>query len=413
VSRLLWVGDYFASTGFGRASEAICERLVDYGHEISVLGLNHRGDAKPTRMRKVYMPTMREPKDIYGYSRVVEILGEVSPDVVVLFNDPFILTHYLFRNSFDPDLILLKYRPIITYQTRDGLNGPRSWDTLKEVKVNGEPWQVSQQIAMSKFGQAQMPGSDLAYHGIDSQIFHPVSAQTPVVAFDKRITSKREAKEALGYSSDSFLVLRVDKNSWRKDFASTWKALLPVMKRHTDIVVHFQCSKSDFAGGVQMPELFTRDPETAPRFKLPENFSDYVGWGLNELVTLYNAADLFVTTSMGEGFGLTIAEALASGVPVIAQNLSAIPEVLGLGGMLIEPGYELTAPGGQDVFAAYVPAFTEAIEHLYLNAGFRKRYGKAGMAHVRKTFKWDDAAAVFDKHIRDLHENTELVPVSA
>jgi len=411
MSRCLWIGDW-AATGFGRASEELCNRLVDRGHEITVLAVNYRGDAKPSRV-SLMMANGKEQKDVYGYSRVVEALGAVEPDVVVLFNDPPILIHYLFRNSFDPELVLLKYRPLITYQTRDGLNGPRSWDALRSIKVNGEPWQVSNEIAMSKFGQNQMPGADLAYHGIDPQVFHPATPQTPVYFKDQRITSKREAKEALGESADQFLILRVDKNSWRKDFAATWKALLPVMKRHSDITVRFHCGKSDYAGGVQMPELFTRDTETAARFKLPENFSDYTGWSVSELVTLYNAADLFVTTSMGEGFGLTIAEALACGVPVIAQNVSAIPEVVGPGGILIDGGYELTAPGGQDVYAANIPAFTEAIEHLYLNAGFRKRYAKVGMAHVRETFRWDTAADTFDKHIRDLHANTELVPVSA
>ena len=159
-----------------------------------------------------------------------------------------------------------------------------------------------------------------------------------------------------------------------------------------------------------MPELFSRDPETAPRFKLPSDFSDFTGWETDDLVALYNAADLFVSTSMGEGFGLTLGEALACGVPIIAQNVSSIPEVVGPGGILIDGGFEVTAPGGQDMFAANIPAFTEAIEHLYLNAGFRRRYAKAGMAHVRETFSWDEAAAVFDRAVR---EGTERVEVSA
>lgn len=55
-----------------------------------------------------------------------------------------------------------------------------------------------------------------------------------------------------------------------------------------------------------------------------------------ELVALYNAARLFVFPSLDEGFGIVLAEAMAAGTPVIASNTSAIPEVVGQAGILLE-----------------------------------------------------------------------------
>jgi len=46
-----------------------------------------------------------------------------------------------------------------------------------------------------------------------------------------------------------------------------------------------------------------------------------------ELVDLYNLADLFVFPSLYEGFGIPILEALACGTPVICSNTSSMPEV--------------------------------------------------------------------------------------
>jgi glycosyltransferase involved in cell wall biosynthesis len=55
------------------------------------------------------------------------------------------------------------------------------------------------------------------------------------------------------------------------------------------------------------------------------------------LVSLYNAADLFVYPSLYEGFGLPLLEAMACGTPVITSNRSSLPEVVGEAALLVEP----------------------------------------------------------------------------
>ncbi|MBK6868856.1 MAG: glycosyltransferase family 4 protein [Burkholderiales bacterium] len=56
-----------------------------------------------------------------------------------------------------------------------------------------------------------------------------------------------------------------------------------------------------------------------------------------DLPALYAGARLFVYPSIYEGFGLPIAEAMASGVPVITSNTSSMPEVAGDAARLIDP----------------------------------------------------------------------------
>lgn len=48
-----------------------------------------------------------------------------------------------------------------------------------------------------------------------------------------------------------------------------------------------------------------------------------------ELVDLYNIADLFIFPSLYEGFGLPVLESLKCGTPVICSNNSSVPEVGG------------------------------------------------------------------------------------
>lgn len=56
-----------------------------------------------------------------------------------------------------------------------------------------------------------------------------------------------------------------------------------------------------------------------------------------ELLGLYAAASAVVVPSLYEGFGLPALEGMAVGVPVVAARTSALPEVVGDGGVLVEP----------------------------------------------------------------------------
>ncbi len=56
-----------------------------------------------------------------------------------------------------------------------------------------------------------------------------------------------------------------------------------------------------------------------------------------DLVALYNAADLFVYPSIFEGFGLPPLEAMACGTPVVCSNTSSFPEVVGDAALTVDP----------------------------------------------------------------------------
>jgi len=64
-------------------------------------------------------------------------------------------------------------------------------------------------------------------------------------------------------------------------------------------------------------------------------FTDYVGHA--DLPALYSGADLFVLPSLYEGFGLPVLEAMACGVMVVAGDTTALPELVGDRGVLVDP----------------------------------------------------------------------------
>jgi glycosyltransferase involved in cell wall biosynthesis len=70
-----------------------------------------------------------------------------------------------------------------------------------------------------------------------------------------------------------------------------------------------------------------------------------------QLVALYQAAQVVWFPTLYDGFGMPVIEAMASGTPVISSNTTGIPEVAGDAAILLSP---------QDV-AAHVEAVTELV----------------------------------------------------
>lgn len=402
--KVLWLSDAGCTTGFGRVTHSIGERLVrDYGHEIEVLAINHTGDWYPSILDptqgtplKLYRPERYKGDDMYGNTRIMEMLGH-EPDAVVMLNDPHQILTQIFSNPSDQLKGLQQYAQmgkVITYVPCDGYDLPPQWTTILP--------KMTRMAAMSRFGQEQYEGSRLIYHGVDKGTFWPVS-EKPIVTSDGQVLrTKNDCKKFFGMRPDAFTILRVDSNSARKDYGALIKALIPVMKRHTELQVWLHCQPR---GGValNLPILLSKfDEQIQARFGFPDQRDTHTGWPDSDMNALYSAADLFVSTSRGEGFGLTLAEAAMAGLPIIAQNVSAIPEVVGPGARLLEPAMRLTVPSGEDVCLPNPEAFTEAIEELYQSSGARRDLGQAGREHVLKSFDWDVATKQFDDLIRGL-----------
>jgi len=99
-----------------------------------------------------------------------------------------------------------------------------------------------------------------------------------------------------------------------------------------------------------------------------------------ELVARYSAAEIAVTPSVFEGFGLPAAEAMACEVPVIATRVGALPEVVKEGetGILVPP---------EDPHA-----LAGAIKQLLGDEALRRRMGGEGRRRVERHFSWRQTA---------------------
>jgi glycosyltransferase involved in cell wall biosynthesis len=94
----------------------------------------------------------------------------------------------------------------------------------------------------------------------------------------------------------------------------------------------------------------------------------------DEVYKLYGLMDVVVVPSLFEGFGLTAAEAMAAGLPVIASNIDGLAEVVKHG----ETGFLFPAGDSEALSAALV--------QMLNNPDLAKQYGRNGQDRVQRNF---------------------------
>ena len=92
---------------------------------------------------------------------------------------------------------------------------------------------------------------------------------------------------------------------------------------------------------------------------------------------LYREASMLVLPSLAEGFGITALEAMTVGVPVVASNRGALPEVVGDAGILVDP--------------ESVPELSNALDRVLCDAGLRRSMSERGFQRASQ-FSWSDSA---------------------
>jgi glycosyltransferase involved in cell wall biosynthesis len=99
-----------------------------------------------------------------------------------------------------------------------------------------------------------------------------------------------------------------------------------------------------------------------------------------DLVILYNLADVLVFPSISEGFGWPPLEAMACGCPVVASNAGSLPEICGDACIYVR--------------ATDVDQIAEAIERVLAGNDLRESLIRRGQLQAAK-FSWKSTAAEF------------------
>ena len=105
----------------------------------------------------------------------------------------------------------------------------------------------------------------------------------------------------------------------------------------------------------------------------------------NDIKELYASSSIAIVSSLYEGFGYPVIEAMSCEIPLIATNVSSIPELTSSFATLINSKDE--------------NAIEKNVKNILLNYKSYKERAIRGRNHIKQTFNWDKITSEYEKAI--------------
>jgi len=157
---------------------------------------------------------------------------------------------------------------------------------------------------------------EVIYHGTNTSEFYPIER--------KQLEEFRQ-KYFNGFADDKFLIMNLNRNQPRKDIFRSMLVAKELKERGRSFLLYLHMADVDVGGDLsQWAEQLGLEYNVD--FTFPSNFKD--GFPIQIVNQLYNVADCLLTTTHGEGWGLSLTEAMSTKVPIIAPDNTSISEIL-------------------------------------------------------------------------------------
>ena len=395
-----------AATGFGSVTLDLGSRLIDH-HDMRFISQNDTGEPAPGALasRSYAVEAIHPAHAIQQGFR-----DGWKPEAAIILGDYFLTRAVVMMNR---DIAhAFASVPTLHYAPIEGIDLPPSWKIL---------WEIIHPVAMSEFGADQIESvigerPPVLPHGVDTDTFFPASPSRPLIISeadmkrhrpqwnqgDFRIMSKSGAKALFGLHPTQPMILRTDRNMPRKLYPTLFRIMSKVFERNEDAYLLVHCRIIDMGGNL-MDSASKYEDEHRARIMFTQGHDSFHGLPRSLLAALYNAADIYVSTS-AEGFGLTIAEAMACGTPAVAMDFSAVSEVVGDAGKLVPIRETYDNEYDHQWARPDEDAFADAIVRLLEHKSERQELGARAAARIQGRYSWDDCAAGFARLIDEALE---------
>lgn len=395
------------ATGFATVSRNILSGLYYTGrYDIDILGINYWGDPHNFPFR-IWPTGTNSDKDPYGRKKSFSMIPRMEYDILFFLQDSFIL-------DFLPELH--------THLRSQG----KKFKSICYFPVDGVPeeqWMKNVDacdttVAYSEWGKSEamrvFPGMKeplVIPHGVNTRDYF-VLPEKDVMAF---------RAQYFGHLADKFVFTNLNRNQQRKDIPRTIAAFAEFRKHRPDSILYLHMAKKDQGWDlVKVVENYGLDIRQDVIF--PENFGPNQGYPRNIVNMLYNISDCVVSTTLGEGWGLSWTEAMATKTPVIMPNNTALTEnITEERGYLVDsgtnPSLYTVVPNDNEVVRPLVDTedLVAKMIEVYDDREEAKRRAENAYTWATTQMEWQSCVVpqwveVFDKAYEDLQVPEEEVP---
>jgi glycosyltransferase involved in cell wall biosynthesis len=304
------------ATGFATVSRNILTGLYKTGkYSIDILGINYWGDPHEFPFR-IWPIGFNGENDPYGRKKAFGMIQQMDFDILFFLQDTFIL-------DFLPNL----HNYIRT-------NG-KTFSSIVYFPIDGKPkssWInnivcCDNVVAYTEYGKSQVNNvmSDINKeiqvipHGANVDEFRPLDKRTIATFREKYFGEKNK---------DKFIITNLNRNQRRKDIPRTIQAFKEFKKQVPESILYLHMATKDHQGWNLKEVCDAYGMSIKTDVLLPDNFSPNQGFPIEIVNLIYNASDVVVSTTLGEGFGLSWVEAMSTKTPVLMPDNTAMSEFI-------------------------------------------------------------------------------------
>jgi len=374
------VGDLVSPTGFAQVLHNIIKPNIEE-FDITGLGVNYRGD--PHKIGIDIFPAMISGRgNVYGVDRLIDILKTNKIDLLFILNDSWVISYYLEAIKKELEGIAQLPKIVVYFPVDSEYHNPiwyRDFDIVSRAYTYTEFGVKVLEKAMPTMKVGIMP------HGTDTEDFFKLNEDRTIAK--KKLLGDKMINE-LGEPDDLFFVLNANRNQPRKRLDITIEGFSIFAKdKPSGVKLYMHSGVVDSSVDLR---VISKRYGVDDRLIITSLNSGIQRVPIQRLNLIYNACDVGINTSMGEGWGLINTEHAVTGAPQIVPEHSACTELFEDCGLLMPTVTRYTFDGSQTVGKLVSPeAVAESLETLYADKNLRKELSdKALKKFTSKEYRW-------------------------
>jgi len=387
MAKILWYGDAVSNTGFSRVTHSVLEHLSKH-HEIVVFGINYAGDPHNYPF-KIYPAAAANPSDRFGIGRIQTIVEAERPDYVFCLNDLWIVNQVWERIHLLKNPLGFKF---ISYFPTDSewypeqmLRYIKDWDFAITFTIEQAQRLMAHGITPKRLG--------VVPHGLDEGKFFPIDTF--------------QARNQLGLPQDKFIVFNGNRNQPRKMVDQTIKAFAEFAIGRDNTMLYLNMMEKDLGWSVKdlfVCEMARRGLDPTERLCLTPSINYLSAPPDTHLNLIYNAVDVGITTSNGEGWGLVPFEHAMCKKPQVVPNHTSCRDIWKGAGMLIDVAAWITDKDlGVERGIVDFQHAAKLLGELYEDKDLCKEVGdKCFEVTQNPSYRWDKVAEGFNKALQEV-----------